>query len=82
MAKKSAAEKDAPPIDPVSTTNKKDIAASSEGAGKNPPAFPTYEVIAPLRHDGRRYAPGDLVALAPELAARLIGLRVVELIEA
>ncbi|MDP2431270.1 MAG: hypothetical protein Q8O33_04510 [Pseudomonadota bacterium] len=54
---------------------------SSEGAGKNPPAFPAYEVIAPLRHDGRRYAPGDLVSLAPEQAARLIGLRVVGLIE-
>lgn len=41
------------------------------------PVYLSYRVIAPLRHNGHRYAPGDLVALSPEQAARLIGLRVV-----
>ena len=39
-----------------------------------------YRVISPLRHNGKPYQVGDLVDLAGEQAARLIGLRVVELV--
>lgn len=34
----------------------------------------SYRVISPLRHNGRRYKPGDLVTLMPAQAARLAGV--------
>jgi len=67
----------------VSATPVGDAPAGEEAtpvAQASPPAAHadlSYRVIAPLRHDGRRYAVGDLVTLAPAQAARLIGLRVV-----
>lgn len=32
----------------------------------------SYRVLSPLRHDGERYKPGDLVPLLPEMAVPLL----------
>jgi hypothetical protein len=44
-----------------------------KNAPKDPNAtLPTFEVLAPLQHDGAPYAPGDLVELNDDAAAALL----------
>lgn len=53
------------------------LPASPAATGGEPPA-PEWRVIGPLLHDGEVYGEGDVVLLAPSVAAELLACGVIE----